>query len=83
MLLGIALTIEIVFLLVGLLRGGMLNWFFSAISGIVVLLSIAASNGNIEYVTSAGVTSVNSGATFFLIPILLTIIAFMGMVTRR
>jgi hypothetical protein len=83
-LLIVMLVVQITLLLLGCrYPKTMLFFLFAAITGLVTILSVIQSSNNITYVSSDASVVINAGAFFLLIPILLTILCFVGMIQSR
>ncbi len=58
-------------------------FLFAGISGMATIVTLVNDNAEIQYVTSGIVVTLASGGFFILIPTMLTIIAFMGLIALK
>ncbi len=82
-LLAVCLAAQIFMLIFAYAHRGFMLFLFSGIIGFVPILSLVSNNAEIEYVSNGALVSVSSGGFFLLIPALLTIISFFGMISMR
>jgi hypothetical protein len=79
-ILGMMLAVNVFLLYIAYKRNALLWYLFSGVCGLITCLSIISSGNQIIYVSYGTTVLINLGGFFLLLPVLLTLISFIGLI---